>query len=76
MYRDIISEVVELGQQEGTLRRNLFMGLVTAGGSIISGLIFAGSGYAVMGIVGAILSLIPLGLTGWWMAGRQGLAAA
>ena len=55
---------------------DLFMGLVTAGGSIISGLIFADAGYAVMGIVGAILSLIPLGLTGWWMAGRQDLATA
>ena len=27
-YRDIITEVVELGQEEGTFRRNLFMGLV------------------------------------------------
>jgi len=27
-YRDIISEVVELGQEEGTIRRDLFMGLV------------------------------------------------
>lgn len=28
MYRDMIDEVVELGQEEGTIRRNLFMGLV------------------------------------------------
>jgi TetR/AcrR family transcriptional regulator, fatty acid metabolism regulator protein len=28
MYRDVIDEVVELGQQEGTIRRNLYMGLV------------------------------------------------
>ncbi len=27
-YRDIITEVVELGQEEGTMRRNLYMGLV------------------------------------------------
>ena len=28
MYRDIISEVVELGQEEGSIRRELYMGLV------------------------------------------------
>jgi len=28
MYRDLISEVVELGQEEGTIRRDLYMGLV------------------------------------------------
>jgi TetR/AcrR family fatty acid metabolism transcriptional regulator len=28
MYRDIISEVVELGQEEGSIRRDLYMGLV------------------------------------------------
>jgi TetR/AcrR family fatty acid metabolism transcriptional regulator len=28
MYRDIISELVELGQEEGTIRRDLYMGLV------------------------------------------------
>ena len=27
-YRDIITEVVELGQDEGTMRRNLYLGLV------------------------------------------------
>ncbi len=27
-YRDIIAEVVEMGQEEGTIRRNLFIGLV------------------------------------------------
>jgi TetR/AcrR family fatty acid metabolism transcriptional regulator len=27
-YRDLITEVVELGQEEGTMRRNLYMGLV------------------------------------------------
>jgi TetR/AcrR family fatty acid metabolism transcriptional regulator len=27
-YRDILTEVVELGQQEGAMRRNLYMGLV------------------------------------------------
>lgn len=28
MYRDIISDIVELGQAEGTMRRDLYLGLV------------------------------------------------
>ncbi len=28
MYRDIISEIIELGQEEGTIRRDLYLGLV------------------------------------------------
>jgi TetR/AcrR family fatty acid metabolism transcriptional regulator len=28
MYRDLISEIVEQGQQEGTIRRDLYVGLV------------------------------------------------
>ena len=28
MYRDLISEIVEQGQQEGTIRKNLYVGLV------------------------------------------------
>ncbi|GAB4579361.1 MAG: MFS transporter [Anaerolineales bacterium] len=50
---------------------DLLIGLVTASGSVISGVIFASAGYAVMGVVGAVFSLIPLGVTGWWMAGKQ-----
>ena len=28
MYLDIVSEIVELGQQQGSIRRDLYMGLV------------------------------------------------
>jgi TetR/AcrR family fatty acid metabolism transcriptional regulator len=28
MYRDLISEIVEQGQQEGTIRKDLYVGLV------------------------------------------------
>jgi TetR/AcrR family fatty acid metabolism transcriptional regulator len=28
MYRDLISEIVEQGQQEGTIRKELYVGLV------------------------------------------------
>lgn len=55
---------------------DLLIGLVTATGSFGSGLVFAGMGYTAMGIVGAVACLVPLGLTGWWMAGRRRLATA
>jgi len=28
MYRDLISEIIEQGQQEGTIRKDLYVGLV------------------------------------------------
>jgi len=49
---------------------DLLIGLAAAAGSLGSGLVFAGMGYAAMGVVGAVASLAPLGLTLWWMAGR------
>ncbi len=53
---------------------DLLIGLVAAAGSLVSGLVFAGLGYTVVGIVGSIVSLVPLGLTGWWMVrGRSRL---
>jgi MFS family permease len=55
---------------------DLLIGLATAAGSFGSGLVFAGMGYTVIGIVGAVASLVPLGLTGWWMAGRRRFATA
>jgi MFS family permease len=48
------------------------MSLVTAGGSFASGLVFAGRGYAALGVVGALVSLVPLGATAWWMIGKHG----
>ncbi|HSR34378.1 MAG TPA: MFS transporter [Anaerolineae bacterium] len=54
---------------------DLMIGLATAGASLVSGLMFAFTGYTVIGIVGVVLSLVPLGLTAWWMVRGQGLAA-
>ncbi|MCB9136438.1 MAG: MFS transporter [Anaerolineales bacterium] len=54
---------------------DLLIGLVTAVGSVVSGMIFASAGYAATGIVGAVLSLIPLGAVGWWLVGRQEASA-
>jgi len=51
---------------------DLLIGLATAATSLGSGLIFAFTSYTVMGIVGIVISLVPLGLAGWWMArGRK-----
>ena len=41
---------------------DLLIGLSSAVGSLLSGVVFAAAGYAVMGLVGAIVALIPLGL--------------
>jgi MFS family permease len=55
---------------------DLLIGLATAAASLGSGLMFAFTSYTVMGVVGAVVSLVPLGLTGWWMASGRRLATA
>lgn len=50
---------------------DLLIGLATAAASFGSGLIFASTSFGVMAIVGALISLVPLGLTGWWMTLRS-----
>ncbi len=55
---------------------DLLIGLASAIGSFISGLIFAGSGFGVVGLVGAGLAIIPLGLTLRWQMGQRRLATA
>jgi MFS family permease len=55
---------------------DLLIGLATAAASLGSGLLFAFTSYTVIGIVGVVVSLVSLGLTGWWMAAGQRLAAA
>ena len=55
---------------------DLLIGLATAAASLGSGLIFAFTSYTMMGIVGIVLSLVPLGLTGWWMAAGRRLETA
>lgn len=41
---------------------DLLIGLSSALGSLLSGVVFASAGYAVMGLVGAVVALIPLTL--------------
>ena len=50
---------------------DLLLGLASATGSVGSGLVFAGVGYAAMGLVGATVALVPLALTLWWWRGSR-----
>ena len=42
---------------------DLLIGLASAAGSLLSGVIFASLGYAMMGFIGAVLAIIPIFLT-------------
>ncbi len=50
---------------------DLLIALVSAAGSLGSGVVFASVGYGTMGLVGAVVALIPLGLALWWQMGRR-----
>ena len=65
---------LERSKTQGT--NDLFVGLATALGSFISGLIFAAWGYGMVGLIGAALASIPFGLTLWWQMGQRRLAAS
>jgi predicted MFS family arabinose efflux permease len=54
----------------------LLMGLASAAASVGGGLLFALAGYRGVGVVGVALSLLPLGLTVWWMRRGRGPQAA
>lgn len=45
---------------------DLLLGVAAAAGSFGSGMMFAAGGYGVLGLVGALASLAPLGLAVWW----------
>jgi MFS family permease len=64
MLSDQLS-VAERAMTQGT--NELLMGLASAAASLGSGLLFALAGYPAVGIVSVALSLLPLGLTVWWM---------
>ncbi len=57
--------VAERAMTQGT--NELLMGLAAAAASVGGGLLFALAGYRAVGVVGVALSLLPLGLTVWWM---------
>ena len=54
---------------------DFLLALATAAASLGSGLMFARTSYTVLGIVGAVASLLPMALTAWWMARKRRLVA-
>jgi MFS family permease len=58
--------VEERAMTQGT--NELLMGLATAAVSLGSGLLYALAGFSVVCLVGTALSLVPLGMTLWWMS--------
>ncbi|GJQ34110.1 MAG: MFS transporter [Anaerolineaceae bacterium] len=49
---------------------DLLIGLVSAAGSLGSGIIFAAVGFGTMSIIGAVTAAIPLVMTVWWMTSK------
>ena len=47
------------------------IGLTSGVGSLSSGVIFAALGYATVGVVGALVTALPIALTLWWSFGRR-----
>lgn len=67
MYRDIISEVVELGQEEGTIRRDLYLGLVKrfingAVDEVINSWIHSGGQYDLVTMADPLVDLFIKGI--------------
>jgi TetR/AcrR family transcriptional regulator, fatty acid metabolism regulator protein len=67
MYRDIISEVVERGQEEGSIRRDLYMGLVKrfingAVDEVINSWIHAGGKYDLGSMAEPLVELFINGI--------------
>jgi len=64
---------LERAKVQGT--NDTLIGLASALGSFISGLIFASLGFGMVGMIGAMLALIPFGMTLWWQLGQRRLAS-
>jgi len=69
MYRDIISDVVELGQDEGTIRKDLYMGLVKrfingAVDEVINSWIHSGGQYDLVTMADPLVDLFIQGIGG------------
>ena len=64
---------LERAKIQGT--NDLLVGLASGAGSFVSGLIFAGLGFAMVGIAGALLAVIPVGMTLWWKMGQRKFAS-
>jgi MFS family permease len=50
---------------------DLLIGLTSGIGSLSSGVIFAALGYATVGVVGALMTVVPIALVIWWSLGER-----
>jgi TetR/AcrR family fatty acid metabolism transcriptional regulator len=67
MYRDIVAEIIELGQEEGTIRRNLYIGLVKrlingAVEEVINSWLHTGRGYDLESMADPLVELFIQGV--------------
>jgi len=67
MYSDIVSEIIELGQQEGSMRKNLYLGLVKrfilgAVDETINTWLHAGRKYDLVSMADPLIELFILGV--------------
>ncbi|MEJ2038853.1 MAG: TetR/AcrR family transcriptional regulator [Desulfosarcinaceae bacterium] len=67
MYRDIIAELVEMGQEEGTMRRNLYLGMVKrlvngAVDEVINAWIHTGRSYDLVSMADPLVELFIHGI--------------
>jgi TetR/AcrR family fatty acid metabolism transcriptional regulator len=67
MYTDVIAEIIEYGQQEGSIRRDLYLGLVKRfiiGGidEVINTWLHSGSQYDLVSMTDPLLELFIRGI--------------
>lgn len=67
MYRDIISEIIELGQAEGSMRRDLYLGLVKrfingAVDEVINAWLHSGGSYDLISMADPLVDLFIKGI--------------
>lgn len=67
LYRDIITEIIELGQAEGTIRRDLYLGLVKrfingAVEEVINAWLHAGRSYDLISMTDPLVDLFIRGI--------------
>ena len=62
----LIDNLLNVEQSRVQGINDLLLGLVSAIGSLGSGFVFAAIGYRAVGLFGAVLAIIPLGLSLWW----------
>jgi len=67
MYQDLVSEIVELGQQEGSIRKDLYVGLVKrfilgAVDEVINTWLHSEKGYDLVSMADPLVELFVRGI--------------